>query len=194
MRLHQLPESEPSLSVEQRGAAAVEQLLQDPSAVVPTIIHRRPEQRQEVDFVHRVIIDPALQSLPSLRIDIAFRFVDRSMRIIERMSEPEPLTPPMHDDEPSSSAGHHQRAANSNSSSEIEYYTNDGLQPLRYGREAQTEAVKHLLSFLSSLLRRGIVAPDQPELRLQFDEITTQFAWMEQVRRFRRELEGGKFG
>jgi hypothetical protein len=138
-------------------------------------IHRLkhlPIEIPSLDFLTDLITDGTLSSLSIDPSPIIRDFLQRSLRIVELMTEPPPANDPLYSEDTKSVNGN-------GHSSEV---------PDDYGKPAQERAVKLLLLFIGNLIREGLVPAN--EMFFEIQEICVRYIFIKEVRDFKAEVEG----
>lgn len=144
----------------------LQKLEEQPDATVQELTHL-PLELSYLDFLTTLLTDRTLESLAIDPAPVITSYIQHSLRLVEQMAEP-----PTDADVDRDADG----SANRNSIWE-------------YGKEAQSRAVRLLLLFIKSLIRKELLGTEV--LYFEIQEICVRYVWIKEVRDFRSWVEEG---
>jgi hypothetical protein len=145
-----------------------EALRRDQQAVIHALT-RLPIDLTSLNLLTNLLTSPIFQSMELNGVSITCEYIQHSLRTIERMT-----------------AGSSASDVDGYSDASASEQSLDSIPP--GGREEGIRAVKLLVIFLRSLLRRGTVA--YQDLYFDIEEICVRYIWIKEVREFREFLNG----
>lgn len=165
--------SQPKLNNRQQWKQNIlAQLEDDPSVAIPELTHL-PIELSYLDFLTTLLQDRTLQRFSIEPSPIIRDYLQHALRLAEQMGRPPAPT----------AAG----------PSEISDGVNGGpsevVDGVDHGRAAQVRAVKLLLLFIRSLIRKALLPPEAIYFEIQ--EICVRYVWIKEVREFRAFIEEG---
>jgi hypothetical protein len=150
-------------------AAEVEEALQADQQGVIHALTRLPVDLNSLNLLTNLLTSPIFQSMELNGVSITCEYIQHSLRTIERMT-----------------AGSSASDVDGYSDASASEQSLDSISP--GGREEGIRAVKLLVIFLRSLLRRGTMA--YQDLYFDIEEICVRYIWIKEVREFREFLNG----
>lgn len=134
-----------------------------------------PIEIPSLNFLTNLITDRALSSLDIDPSPIIRDFLQRSLRIVELMTEPPPANDPLYSDDNNPNGNGHP--------SEV---------PNDYGKQAQERAVNLLVLFMKNLIKEELVPVN--DMFFEIQEICVRYIFMKDVRDFKNFVEGRGLG
>lgn len=127
---------------------------------------RLPVDLPTLELYNKLLASDAFVANDIDPVAIVRQYVQHGLRTIEHMAQPQPAM--------SSSSGQDE----------------DTDEPAG-GKEEQVRSVKLLVLFLSNLIRKGQVSPE--EVYFEIQELCVRYVWIREVREFRSFMEQGAF-
>ena len=146
-------------------------LKEQPDAAIQELSHL-PLELSYLDFLTTILTNRTLESHSIDPAPIITSYIQHALRLTEQMGEP----PGMSSQDTSNIDGEASGSANRSSIQE-------------YGKEAQGRAVRLLLLFIKSLIRKQLL--ETQVLYFEIQEICVRYVWIKEVRDFRIWVEEG---
>ncbi|KAF1849393.1 uncharacterized protein K460DRAFT_354245 [Cucurbitaria berberidis CBS 394.84] len=144
----------------------LQKLKEQPDTAVQELTHL-PLELSYLDFLTTLLTDRTLQSLSIDPAPVITTYIQHSLRLAEQMAgPPTDATVDGHTDGPL-----------------------DRSSIWEYGKEAQSRAVRLLLLFIKSLIRKELLGTEV--LYFEIQEICVRYVWIKEVRDFRSWVEEG---
>lgn len=146
-----------------------QKLQDDPNQAIFELTHL-PIEISSLDYLTTLLTDRTLEK-HSIDPDLVVtQYIQHALRTVERMEKAPASTP---DEFETSQVG----------------LPMEFKSELEYGKEAQSRAVRLLLLFMKSLIRKGLVSMEI--LYFEIQEICVRYVWIKEVREFRTWIEDG---
>lgn len=144
----------------------LQKLKEHPDAAVQELTHL-PLELSYLDFLTTLLTDHTLEQLSIDPAPVINQYIQHSLRLVEQMEKPPPDS-----------------AVNEDTEGPV-----DRSSIWEYGKEAQSRAVRLLLLFIKSLIRKELLGTDV--LYFEIQEICVRYVWIKEVRDFRSWVEEG---
>ncbi|KAH7385975.1 hypothetical protein BKA66DRAFT_415773 [Pyrenochaeta sp. MPI-SDFR-AT-0127] len=144
----------------------LQKLREHPDVAVQELT-RLPLELSYLDFLTTLLTDHTLEQLSIDPAPVINSYIQHSLRLVEQMEKP-----------PTDSS------VNDNTDGSV-----DHASIWEYGKEAQSRAVRLLLLFIKSLIRKELLGTEV--LYFEIQEICVRYVWIKEVRDFRTWVEEG---
>ncbi|KAF1939691.1 hypothetical protein EJ02DRAFT_456678 [Clathrospora elynae] len=159
-------------SAPQQWQKTMRQKLKEQPDTAVQELKNLPLELSSLDFLTTLLTDRTLEAHSVETAPVIIAYIQHALRLVEKME-----APPSTSDQDSHANG----AANGAESR---------APVVEYGKEAQSRAVKLMLLFLKSLIRKGLLGTQV--LYFEIQEICVRYVWIKEVRDFKSWVEEGK--